>query len=182
MLQLVIFLKPKCIYIFPSFEFHHFWELLVDEIKREYIINNSKHRKQNSLGLLQIPHMQINVALHSNDIRVGMTFFSLTPFLPKQYCFSSPFYRNQVWHFKLIHTDSVQMKRYNVFFWSQSFVQSWLNCTLAGIPTSLGWNQEIDYLAHKTLTFEVLSMFLPALLKKEVEKAMKILAIVIKWK
>lgn len=91
MLQLVIFLEAKCIYIFPTFDFHHFWELLVDGIKKEYIINNSKHQKQNSLDLLQIPHMQINVALHSNDIQVGITFSSLTSFLTKQYCFSSLF-------------------------------------------------------------------------------------------
>lgn len=111
MLQLVIFLEAKCIYIFPSFDFHHFWELLVDGIKREYIINNLKHQKQNSLDLLQIPHMQINVALHSNGIWVGITFSSLTSFLTKQYCFSSLFYRNQVWHFNLIYTDSAQVKR-----------------------------------------------------------------------
>lgn len=68
MLQLAIFLEPKFIYIFLSFDFHHFLELLVDGTKREYIINNSKNQKQNSLDLLQIPHMQITVALHSNGI------------------------------------------------------------------------------------------------------------------
>lgn len=87
MLKLVIFLEPKCIYIFPSFDLHHFWELLVEGIKREYIINNSKHQKQNSLDLLQIPHMQITVALHSNGIWVGVTFSPLTSFLHKQYGF-----------------------------------------------------------------------------------------------
>lgn len=74
MLQLVIFLEPKCHYVFPSFDFHHFWELLVDGIKREYIINNSKHWKRNSLDLLQLPHMQINVALHSMAFEWGLHF------------------------------------------------------------------------------------------------------------
>lgn len=74
MLQLAIFLEPKFIYIFLSFDFHHFLELLVDGTNRDYIINNSKNQKQNSLDLLQIPHMQIAVALHSNGIEEGLHF------------------------------------------------------------------------------------------------------------
>lgn len=91
MLQLAIFLEPKFIYIFLSFDFHHFLELLVDGTKREYIINNSKNQKQNSLDRLQIPHMQIAVALHSNGLRVGTAFPSLASFFTKQYCLSRMF-------------------------------------------------------------------------------------------
>ena len=118
--------------MFPSFDFHHFWELLVSGIKRKYIVNNSKHQKQNSLDLLQTPHMQINVTLHSRGIQAGITFSSLTSFL--QYWFSSPSCQNQVWHFKLLHTDCVQVKRYNVFFWSLVIMQSWLSWTRGRMP------------------------------------------------
>lgn len=137
MLQLVIFLEPKCIYIFPSFDFHHFCKLLVDENKKKIHYKRFKHQKQNSLGLLQIPHMQINVALHSKGIQVGIAFSSLTSVIPKQFCFSSPFYQNHIWPFKFIHIDSVQMKSYNVFFWFPDICailvelyQSWKACQL----------------------------------------------------
>lgn len=48
------------------------------------------------------------------------------------------------------------------------------------MPTGLGCNQEIDRIARKTKTLEIVSMVFPALLKKEVEKAMALLIIIIK--
>lgn len=50
MLQLVIFLEPKCIYIFPSFDFHHFWELLVDGNKKKIHYKQFKTPKTKFLG------------------------------------------------------------------------------------------------------------------------------------
>lgn len=143
-------------------------------IKRKYIINNSKHQKQNSLDLLQIPHMQINVALHSEGIQVGIAFSSLTSVIPKQYCFSSPFYQNHIWPFKFIHIDAVQMKSYNVFFWSPvicailvELYQSWKACQRVEEEI---WRLIVLHAKPKQ-TWEILNMVFPALLKTEVEKA-----------
>lgn len=143
------------------------------EIKRKYIINNSKHQKQNSLDLLQIPHMQINVALHSEGIRVGIAFSSLTSVIPKQYCFSSPFYQNQ---FDLLNSFTLTLFKWRATMSSfdpQSFVQSWLNSIEVGRPTSrFRWNQEIACIAHKTKTWEILNMVFPALLKRWKKQSM----------
>lgn len=92
MLQLVIFLEPKFIYIFLSFDFHHFLELLVDGTKREYIINNSNKPKTKFLGPFTDTAHANNCGSAFRQHRVGTAFSSLTSFFTKQYCFSSMFF------------------------------------------------------------------------------------------
>lgn len=55
-------------------------------------------------------------------------FFTQTVLVFKLSC------QNQVWHFKLLHTDCVQVKRYNVFFWSLVIMQSWLSWARGRMP------------------------------------------------
>lgn len=145
------FLRTQIHLYFSVFWFPSFLGIVSRWNKKRIHYKQSKQQKQNPLGLLQIPHMQINVVLRSSGIGVGITSSSLTSLLTKQYCFSNMFLPKSSLTFK-INSHGLSSSEVECLLLIPAFVQFWLNCISVAMPTILGWNQEIGYITCTTKT------------------------------